>query len=166
MAHLLIENHRINYFYQLHWPTAWMKSSANCGKCQRSSVIEGCVQELLDPSLATSCCMQTSTETHQRALASPSLLLLLRPHALTSSSANDFCSFFLHLSPHIGPCVCCCCLPPATTVGLVLEAESRCEHWANQACFVKSNWQFATTPSTHTLPPSLMLLPLTGLLFK
>lgn len=85
------ENHRINNFDQLHRLTDWMKTNAKCSKCQTSSVIEGCVQELLDPSLAASCCMQTSTETRQRVLASrpptSSSSLTLCPASLLMTSA-------------------------------------------------------------------------------
>lgn len=117
-----------------------MKTSVNCSKCQTSSVIEGCVQEMLDPSLSTSCCTQTSTETHRRVLGPPALMLL--PASLLMTSALSAVAPSSTWAPTSG----LVCLVLLTMVGLVLAAESCCERRASRACFVKSNWQFAITP--------------------
>lgn len=144
------------------WLDDWMKTSVNCSKCQTSSVIEGCVQEMLDPSLATSCCTQTSTETHRRVLGPPALMLLPASLLMTSALSAAPSSTWAPTSGLV-------CLVLLTTVGLVLAAESCCERRASRACFVKSNWQFAITPPSplpHPSTPPLKLLPQTGSLFK
>lgn len=138
-----------------------MKTSVNCSKCQTSAVIEGCVQEMLDPSLSTSCCTQTSTETHRRVLAPPALMLL--PASLLMTSALSAVALSSTWAPTSG----LVCLVLLTMVGLVLAAESCCERRASRACFVKSNWQFAIThPRPPPFHPPLKLLSQTGSQFK
>lgn len=156
------------FLQPVHWLTDWlidwMKKSINCSKCQSSSVIEGCVQEMLDPSLTTSCCKQTSA-THRHVLGYPPHLLS-RPDAspcLPATDSRTSCSgSFLHPSLRTGSlCVCFCCLLPVMTAGLVLAAKSRCERRASRACFVKSNWQFAipAPPPPQPLPHRSPFLP-------
>lgn len=135
-----------------------MKTSVNCSKCQTSSVIEGCVQEMLDPSLSTSCCTQTSTETHRRVLAPP------RPDASPCLPANDFCTFcsgsLLHLSPHIGPCV------SGSVDDGGISSRGRVLLWATSESSLFREIQLAICNNPPPFHPPLKLLSQTGSLFK